>query len=157
MDTNIGKGMLAGFIATVALSAMMVLKGVMGVMPDLNAIKMLTGMAHGFMGTPVVPIVGWVLHFVIGSIVWGILFAVLIKHIPGNSPTVKGLVFGTAAWLLMMVMIMPTAGAGLFGLHLGMGAPVATLMLHWVFGAVLGAMYGGLAPARRFEGRHIHA
>lgn len=157
METNMGKGVLAGFIATVVLSAVMLLKGMMGMMPEMNAIKMLTAMAHGFMNTPAVPIVGWLLHFVIGSVVWGMLFAVLIRHIPGRSSTVKGLVFGTAAWLLMMIMVMPLAGAGLFGLQLGMGAPVATLVLHWVFGAVLGAVYGGFVPVRHMEGRHHHA
>ncbi len=34
------------------------------------------------------------------------------------------------------------AGAGAFGLKMGMMAPVATLMLHWIYGAVLGAIYG---------------
>lgn len=42
----------------------------------------------------------------------------------------------------MMVMLMPMAGAGAFGLHLGLMAPVATLILHWIYGAVLGAVYG---------------
>lgn len=157
MGTHIGKGIFAGFIATLALSVLMVLKGMMGMMPDLNAIKMLTTMAHGFIGTPAVPLVGWLLHFMIGSLAWGILFALLFEHIPGTSSTTKGLMFGTAAWLLMMVMVMPMAGAGLFGLHLGIGAPIATLMLHWVFGAVLGAVYGKSAATRRLTVTHTHA
>lgn len=147
MDARLGKGILAGFVATIALSALMVMKGLMGMMPNLNAIKMLSMMAHGFMGTPMVPLIGWLLHFMIGSLAWGILFALLFDRIPGKSPLAKGLVFSTAAWLLMMLMVMPMAGAGLFGLHLGMGAPVATLVLHWVFGAVLGAVYGKLTAS----------
>jgi len=157
MKTNIAKGMLAGFIATVVLSVLMVLKGMMGMMPEMNAIKMLAGMAHGFMGTPAVPLVGWVLHFMIGTFAWGILFSLLIGYMPGKSPITKGIVFGAAAWLLMMVMVMPMAGAGLFGLHLGMGAPVATLVLHWAYGATLGAVYGGFVHAKPVEGRHSHA
>jgi hypothetical protein len=54
----------------------------------------------------------------------------------------RGAVFATGAWLIMMVVMMPMAGAGLFGMQLGLMAPVATLMLHWVYGAVLGAVYG---------------
>ncbi len=157
MGTHIGKGIFAGFVATLVLSALMVMKGMMGLMPDLNAIKMLTAMAHGFMGTPAVPLVGWLLHFMIGTLAWGILFALLFKRIPGSSSTAKGLAFGTAAWLLMMVMVMPMAGAGFFGLHLGIGAPVATLMLHWIFGAVLGAVYGKLLGHRRLVVTHTHA
>ena len=147
MGTRIGKGILAGFVATIALSALMIIKTAMSMMPHLNAIKMLSTMAHGFIGTPAVPLVGWVLHFMIGSLAWGILFALLYDHIPLRSSTGKGLAFATAAWLLMMVMVMPMAGAGIFGLHLGVGAPVATLILHWVFGAVMGAVYGKLAAS----------
>jgi hypothetical protein len=40
------------------------------------------------------------------------------------------------------VVFMPMAGAGLFGVQLGLMAPVATLMLHWFYGAVLGGAYG---------------
>ena len=144
MESNMGKGVIAGFAATLVLSVLMMMKAMMGVMPDMNTIRMLTGMAHRWMGTPMTPAVGWVLHFMIGSIAWGVLFAMLVNRIPGRSPLVKGVVFGAAAWLLMMVLIMPMAGAGLFGLHLGIGVPIATLMLHAVFGAVLGVAYGRL-------------
>jgi hypothetical protein len=41
-----------------------------------------------------------------------------------------------------MVAIMPMVGAGLFGLALGVMAPVMTLVLHLIFGAVLGWVYG---------------
>ncbi|CAB3803547.1 hypothetical protein LMG28614_05846 [Paraburkholderia ultramafica] len=43
---------------------------------------------------------------------------------------------------MMMIIMMPMAGAGLFGMALGMPAPVMTLVLHLVFGAVLGLVYG---------------
>lgn len=156
MKNRIYKGIFAGFIATVVLSAFMVLKATMGMLPQMNAIKMLSTMAHGFMGTPLIPVVGWLLHFIIGSILWGILFAILFARIPGQTPAIKGLIFGTAAWLLMMIMVMPIAGAGLFGIHLGMGAPIATLVLHWVFGAVLGTVYGKLSSPR-LVATHTHA
>ncbi len=38
------------------------------------------------------------------------------------------------------------AGAGLFGLKLGMIATVMTLILHLIWGAVLGYIYGKLTP-----------
>jgi len=139
-----GKSMAAGFVATIVLSILMVTKMKMGVMPELNAIKMMTTMAHGMLGTPAVPIIGWIMHFMIGTVVWGVLFALIGKSLPGNGFIVKGLSFGVLAWMLMMVMVMPMAGAGFFGLSLGMMAPVITLILHLVYGAVLGGLYGKL-------------
>lgn len=145
MNANIGRGIVAGFLATIVLSILMVMKAAMGMMPALNAIKMLTAMGSQIIGTPPSQLVGWVSHILIGTVVWGILFALVHDHLPGSSVT-RGLVFGTAAWLLMMILVMPMAGAGLFGLGIGVGAPVATLVLHWVYGGVLGYAYTRLAP-----------
>ena len=141
---NIGKSMMAGFIATLVLSALMVAKMMMGLMPDLNAIRMLTMMAHGMLGAPATPVVGWALHFLIGTVAWGGLFALIGPKLPGGGFVSRGLSFGVLAWILMMVMVMPLAGAGLFGLKLGLMAPLMTLMLHLVYGAVLGLMHARL-------------
>lgn len=156
MKNPIAKSIYAGFIATFALSVLMVIKAKMGMLPNMNAIKMLASMAHHFIGVPVLPVVGWVLHFLIGSVVWGILFALFYDRIPAQAAPVKGILFGTLAWILMMVMVMPVAGVGIFGLHLGIGAPIATLVLHWVYGAVLGLVYGKFASAG-YIGTHTHA
>lgn len=139
------RAMIAGFVATVVLSVLMLMKSMMGVMPGLDIAQMLTGMAHNMMGLPVNPAVGWLLHFMIGTVVWGIDFALLYRPLPGGSPVVKGVVFGVLAWMLMMLIPMPMAGAGLFGMKMGMMAPAMTLVLHVIWGAVLGTTFGGLS------------
>jgi len=141
---NYVRGMLAGFFATIALSILMILKGMMGLMPHLNVIHMLARMAHGYMGIAATPALGWLLHFLIGSIVWGLAFAFLFSRLPGAGAVVKGLIFGILAWLLMMILPMPMAGAGFFGLKMGLMAPLMTLILHLAYGAVLGYVYGFL-------------
>jgi len=145
---NFTNGIVAGFVATTILSFLMVMKGVMGIMPALDAIKMLTVMSHDMAGIPESPVVGWGMHFMIGAVLWGGLFAVLNGFIPAEQQRNKGIVFSVIAWLLIMIMVMPMAGAGLFGLKIGMMAPVATLMLHLIFGAVLGSAYGKLGSAQ---------
>lgn len=87
------------------------------------------------------PAAGWIAHFVIGTVLWGGLFAWLDPNLPGGSHWAKGIVFSTGAWLLMMILVMPMAGAGLFGMNLGIMAPIMTLILHLIFGAVLGGVY----------------
>jgi uncharacterized membrane protein YagU involved in acid resistance len=135
---NVSKGMVAGLAATVVLSMIMLMKGMMGLMPELNVIGMLAGMMKSS------ATMAWVAHFMIGAIVWGVLFAVLHEKLPGNSSLIKGIVFGIGAWVLMMIAVMPMAGAGMFGMKLGMMAPIMTLMLHAVFGAVLGGVFAKL-------------
>lgn len=134
---RLGNGILAGFAATIVLSIFMMMKQMMGMMPEMDVIAMLTKMSGAS-----TPLMGWVMHFMIGSIVWGGLFALLHDRIPGGSTIVRGIVFGIGAWLMMMVVVMPMAGAGLFGMNFGMAAPVMTLLLHIIFGATLGAVYG---------------
>lgn len=138
MAPHFGAGIAAGFAATVVLSAIMLMKQAMSVMPELDPIRMISGM----MGAP--RAVGWLVHLAIGTVVWGLLFAWLAPYLPG-AMWLRGVIFGVGAWLTMMIAMMPMAGAGPFGLKLGAMAPVATLMLHCVFGAVLGAVYGALA------------
>ena len=132
----IGSGIAAGFVATVVLSAIMLVKHSMGLMPELDPIAMITAMAGANS-----PALGWIAHFVIGSIFWGIGFAVVSPYLPGPF-WLRGVIFAVGAWLLMMIVMMPMAGAGLFGLGLSMMTPVATLVLHIVFGLVLGGVYG---------------
>ncbi len=139
--TNMLKGVVAGVAATVVLSALMVIKSLMGLMPELNTVSMLTNM----MGASS-PVMGWVAHVVIGAVIWGGLFAWLNASIPGGRQWLKGVIFGVCAWFVMMIAVMPMAGAGLFGMALGMMAPVMTLVLHIIFGAVLGGVYGAEWP-----------
>ncbi len=130
-------GIVAGTVATVVLSLMMVLKGMMGVMPKLDIISMLAGM----MGASA--IVGWIMHFMVGA-GYGLAFSQINSLLPGNF-VVKGIIIGILGWLVMMLMLMPMMGAGMFAMNMGMMAPVMTLLLHIIFGAVLGAVYNKLA------------
>jgi len=141
----IGRGIAAGFVATVMLSALMLMKHSVGLMPELDPIAMITAMVGASS-----PAVGWIGHFVIGSIFWGVGFAIVSLYLSGSYP-LRGAVFAVDAWLMMMMVVMPMAGAGLFGLGLGMMAPVATLALHVVFGllggtsGLVGAEQGSIA------------
>lgn len=127
------KGIIAGLVATVVLSILMVLKKQMGMLPEMDVIKMLAGMAGG------TALIGWLMHFIIGS-GYGVAYSLLHGTLPGSA-IIKGIVLGVIGWLIMMLLLMPVMGAGSFGMHFGMMAPVATLILHVIFGAVLGGTY----------------
>jgi len=142
--TDIPKGMLAGLVATIVLSVLMVLKAMMGLMPQLDLPKMIAGM----MGSPDMPLIGWIVHLAIGIVVYGVAIAVLDSKLPGTSHVGHGIMLGVIGWLIMMVVLMPMAGAGLFGMNMGVMAPMMTLVLHLIFGAVLGWVYGRSAAPR---------
>ena len=129
---------LASLVATVVLSAMMLIKTKMGVMPELNIIQMLAGM----MGAGAV--VGWLMHFMVG-IGYGIAFSQINQLLPSKNMVVKGILIGIAGWLVMMIALMPMMGVGMFGMKMGIMAPMMTLILHIIFGATLGFVYSKLS------------
>lgn len=137
---QIGKGFQAGLAATVVLSILMVMKSIMGIMPEFDLPKMIAGM----MGAPNSPIIGWIVHFMIGTLGYGFAMALIARSMTGKSFIAQGLLLSFIGWLIMMVALMPMAGAGLFGMNIGIMAPMMTLMLHLIFGAVLGWTYGRL-------------
>ena len=141
---NVKAGLIAGFIATVVLSILMVAKSSMGLMPQLNPIEDNVHVAHMLTGLTLPLPFGWLAHFFLGTVIWGLLYAALHASLPG-APVVKGLIFGVLAWLAMMIVFMPLGGHGPFALSLGPQAVVATLVLHLVYGAVLGVVYTRVA------------
>lgn len=142
--TVLRNGIIASFTATLVLSVMMMMKQMIGLIPEMNPIADLMRIAHSVLGLPEKPLVGWILHFAIGSIAWGVLFTILHPVLPGGN-LVKGMVFGIVAWLLMMLTFAPVAGLGLFGMNAGMAIPMMSFMLHLVFGFVLGLVFGKLS------------
>lgn len=138
--SRVAKGLLAGLAATVVLSGLMVMKASLGVMPELDLPKMIAAM----LGSPDSPMLGWAVHFAIGVVGYGLAMAFLNERLPGTSPTVHGVIIGLIGWLVMMIMLMPMAGAGMFAMNMGLMAPMMTLVLHFIFGAVLGWTYGKL-------------
>lgn len=140
--TDIYKGILAAFIATVVMSFIIVLKTIFGIMPDFSVIKDLSA----YVGMPDNLLVGWLVHFIIGTFFWGVFFAILVPIIPGAF-WLKGFYFGIFAWLLMMFIFMPATDHGLFAAKLGFPVTIATLILHLVHGVIMGWVFGFLTKS----------
>jgi uncharacterized protein DUF6789 len=144
------KGVIAGTAATLAVSLLMTLEKVLGIAPELGLIQLLLRAIEAPADNWVT---GWVIHLLIGCVFGGMLFAWAEPRLEGNTPLKKGVLFGLLLWLAFMLAIMPAAGAGLFGFELSELAPAYLLLLHVVYGVVLGWTYGkvpwGAALCRR--------
>ena len=140
---NILNGIVSGLVATLAAGSMMLMKNALHRVPELHLAQTLAGI----LGSPERPLVGWIAFLVLGIVVFGALFALLAPRIPGQSYLLKGLLFGTVSWLLMMVVVMPLAGAGMFGIERGAIVAPAALVLNLVYWIVLSLIYRqGAAP-----------
>ncbi|HEY8368676.1 MAG TPA: DUF6789 family protein [Thermodesulfobacteriota bacterium] len=87
----------------------------------------------------------FVLHLALGLIWAGIYAAVFEPRLPG-ADWQKGITFALIPYVLSLVVFLPLAGGGLFGLALGAGPlPIlGNLILHIVYGVTLGELYGRL-------------
>jgi len=132
-------GLLAGLAATAVLSALMLIKTALGLLPQFNVIELLAGALGG--GPPA----GWMAHLFIGTVIYGVAIANLAPILPGVNAVVHGVTLGVAGWVLMMLVVMPALGAGVLAIRLGVPVTIATLVLHLIFGSVLGATYGRLS------------
>jgi hypothetical protein len=135
---SIRSGLLGGFAATFAASAMMLMNNAIGRIPELH----LARTTAALMGSPDSAGVGWLTILGVGIVVLGLLYAVIAPRLPLKSSLVKGLLFGAVIWLALMLAFMPAAGAGFFAVNRGTAiVPAATLVVMLVYGAVLAAVH----------------
>ena len=94
------------------------------------------------------PIVGMVMHFIVGSVIFALIYVfVMFRFLPG-APWLKGVLSGVLFWLGLETVMMPMMGGGFFSSEMGgMKMVVAALMAHLVYGVTLGSIAG--APALR--------
>ena len=144
MSNNL-KGLTAGLIATLILTAVMSLKSSYGLWPEVNFIQLLVNLGS------ISVVQAWMDHFIIGIVVWGLVYSAVDALWEQAPHWLKGIVVGVGGWLLMMVAFMPLAKAGFFGMKLGPPGALVPLGYHIFYGLVLGFSYGllGVLSARR--------
>jgi hypothetical protein len=147
MQPTAARAIFGGFVATIVMTLMMyVVSPMMGI--EMDIAQMLGSMLGGSWAA------GLMMHFVNGTIVFPLLFGlVLYKWLPG-TPVVKGLAWGAILWLVAQVMVMPMMGAGLFSSAMGgMMAAGGSLIGHLAYGG-LGLIASGPARVRVHRERH---
>jgi hypothetical protein len=150
--TDVFKGVAAGLVATGVLTGFLIVQRALGLFPELDLI----GLLNAMLGVRSDGIVGWIVYIAVAAVAGGALFAWLEPRLGANSTIKRGLLFGVLVWLAKMVILMPAANAGLFGLHLGAAAPIWTLVMNVAYGAVLGCVYGVMMPTPSLESRDSH-
>lgn len=141
------KGAAAGFVATAAVSLLIVAKEAAGWWPQLDFVRLLSGAGEDALG--------WTAHFAVGTLVLGPLFAAFAPRMPGSSCIAKAIVFSLCAWLAMQLLVLPFLGLGAFGARYGFVVPMLTFAMNLVFGIVLGAVFQALKGAHRVHHEHV--
>jgi uncharacterized membrane protein YagU involved in acid resistance len=146
MKVNIGRAAIAGIAGTLVMTAVgLWIAPVMGI-PRMNPAEMLAGAMGGMIA------LGWVAHFMIGTIL-AIIYAMVADKIPG-PPAARGALYGVAPFLVAQTVVMPMMGMPLFSGSATMA--MGSLIGHLIYGGVVGAVYGPVPAGvdARSDARH---
>ena len=132
---------MGGLVATFVVGSMLLMNNATHRLPRLGIGRSLASI----LGLHDNLFVGWLLFAVLGIFVFSAVFAMAAPRIPVKAYLFKGLLFGTACWLLMMVVFMPLAGQGLFAFDRGHIVAALCLVLNLVYGLILSLTYRWLA------------
>ncbi|MDQ3226659.1 MAG: hypothetical protein M3Q50_08525 [Chloroflexota bacterium] len=145
-------GVLAGFLATFAMTVVLViaywLAGAIGSAEGGTV----TRWSWALVNNPLAAMTADRIVVAIGAnLVMGLLLAMVYARyveprLEGASLW-KGVRFALIPWLLSLVLFLPFMGGGMFGMDIGAGPlPIlGNLILHLVYGAILGLVYAEAA------------
>ena len=146
---KVGRAFAAGVMGALVMSFLIALARGLGMQVNL---EMMLGTMLG--GPPSLSkwVMGFVMHLIIGGL-WALLYAAGFEYLTHHASWVIGLGFAMIhaliAGVFMGIMpaihplipaMMPAPGA--FMAHLGLMGVIAEFMLHLIYGAIVGAMYG---------------
>jgi hypothetical protein len=146
------RAVVSGFLASIA--ALLVLVAAYGFASAVGTTSSRAGVfaawAYHLANNKVTSLVSVNVHVVqatglhlIAGIVWATIYAAFFEPNFGGKGWRKGLIFSALPCLVSLFAFLPLVGAGVFGMSLGAGplAGLGAIVLHAVYGVVLGETY----------------
>jgi hypothetical protein len=140
------KAVAAGVCGAAAHTSLMLLKSWSGFLPSFQPYESLQNTITHVIGTDIHPIVPWMLSFVSGATIIGVLFGRIYTLLPGKTAAIKGLNFGLLGWMVMGLLFFPIIGMGLFAIKVGLGIAPAlfSLAMLLTYSIVMALAYAAL-------------
>jgi len=142
MKPKIGSALIGGLVGTAVMTLMLYMVApMMGVRMDIaGSLGQMLGGSWAL---------GLVMHFLNGSVIFSLIYALLLYRALPGGPVAKGIAWGVALWLIAQLMVVPMMGGGIFSSKMGgMMAAVGSLVNHVIYGALLGWIAGPKAQAQ---------
>lgn len=129
------KGVLFGLLGTLVMSLIMLIGMGTGMSPIPEPIPL--AIANGLLGSasqPILMLFAVITHFGYGAF-WG---AALFNWVGSAGSIWHGIGWGVMLWGIMVLIVLPLLGWGVFGSAITPQIAVATLVLHLIYGGILG-------------------
>ncbi len=135
MNFRTRAGLWAGFITASGMTALLLVGGYLDLFPPLLNLRNMALIVDPATSPRPALVVGTVNHTAAGALV-GLLYGRLA---PRFTP-LTGVAALLMVWTGLMVTALPLTGHGLFGLRDGAALALWTLLLHALFGFILGSL-----------------
>ena len=141
--------LLAGFIASVAMVMAFAVAFVAALALSRLPVPILADWFRALTRNALIDAAGPNLYaataiFFVGGLIWALLFALVFEPRLRGEAWERGVTFALVPWLFSLIVFLPLVGGGLLGIGLGAGPlpALGNLILHAVYGAVLGTVWG---------------
>jgi hypothetical protein len=143
----IWKSLIAGLCGVIAHTLLIYVKVHAGWLPSFRPYEALQKTLSHLIGSNVPPVVAWVISYLNGMTVVGLLFGSSYQLLPGKRGATKGLSVGALVWLIMGLVFFPLVGLGFFALDVGLGLKPALFSLAMVetYSVVMGIVFALLS------------
>jgi hypothetical protein len=140
---------LAGFVASVAMVLAFAIAFVAALLLGQLPVPVLADWFRGLTHNQLINTAGPNLYtatavFFLGGLIWALLYGVVFEPRLRGSAWERGVSFSLVPWVFSLVIFLPLVGGGFMGINLGAGPLpiIGNLVLHLVYGATLGLVYG---------------
>lgn len=142
----IWKSLVAGMCGMIAHSLLMFLKTRLGLLPAFKPYEAFQATLGQWLGSAVSSAVPWLLSFLNGSAILGLLCGSIFRLLPGIGALTKGIVVGLLGWLTMGFLFFPLLGLGFFASKLAIGFAPALFSLAMMlsYSVVMSIVYSAL-------------
>jgi hypothetical protein len=162
-STSVVLALLAGFVASVAMILAFAFAFVAAFALSRLPVPVLADWFRGLTSNQLIDVAAPNLYaatavFFLGGMVWALLYALAFDARLRGRPWERGVKFALVPWALSLLVFMPLIGGGVLGLSLGAGPlPIlGNLILHGVYGVVLGAVWGSAESVWDHPGRQAY-
>src|SRR5262249_21954888 len=141
--------LLAGFVASVAMVIAFAAAFVAALVLSGVPVPVLAGWFAGLTHNQLIDVAAPNLYaataiFFAGGLLWALLYALVLEPRLHGPAWRRGIEFAVLPWLVSLLIFIPLLGGGFLGLSLGAGPLpiIGNLILHVLYGAVLGVVWG---------------
>jgi hypothetical protein len=163
------RALLVGFVASVAMVLGFAVAFVAALILSRLPVPVVAEWFRGLTSNQLIDVAAPNLYaatavFFLGGMAWALLYALVFERRLSGTSVRRGVEFALIPCLVSLIVVMPLVGGGLFGLALGAGPlPIlGNVILHAIYGAVLGTMWGSAEsviddPGRQPYGEDLQA